>query len=599
MVTSWPWQFEWPIGGERNTPANQGQCWRETRIWQVPSRLRYPATSAPEPNGVEARRLGSHDETAAAMKVALLFPPVTSLTYVPLGLASLAAHARARGPGAAIVAWDLNRESWDWLAARDPGVGALRAFLRGEGCRVGTATGAAGAGTFFDAQAYEARRPAWNLSWARMNQLADDARRYIETGELGDDAGLLLDRFVERVLAEDPALVGISVMYLDQLAFALALARRLRESSAVPRGAFHIVLGGASMSALQPEEILAACPYVDAIAFGEGESAIAALCAGTSLGRVAGMMYRDGASIRANPPAGEAAIDSLAPPDFSDLTLAGYWNPEPVLPALFSRGCAWRRCRFCAHNASFGHHRRKEIGAFVTELERNREQLRVRHIYLADQYIRGADLAAIADALITEGLDLRLHTMGRPDEEYSSARLVRLQRAGFRWVSWGVESGSQRLLEVVCKGTRVPVIERVVRETHDAGIANMLMMIFGLPTGTDEDLAQTFDMIERCSDAIDIMTTSQFVLFAGTPFAGSAAELGLEILGPRELLRAGGRVIHSTRLDFREIARDGSLRPSRGPLEIAAWERRKRWLKDFTREERLSTEHTLLYFSRR
>jgi hypothetical protein len=515
-------------------------------------------------------------------------------------------------PDCSLTLLDLNLETWDWLATRDPLLRDLRCFLQGG------APGQAAprlADEFMDDDVYAARRPQWNAAWERVGALGQQARRFVDEGEAGDadaDFAAWLYDNVERLLRTDPQLIGFSVMYLDQLAFALALARHVKERSGAGRAQADaaartsepghsrtptIILGGAAMSAVAVDEIRAACPYIDGIVVGEGEHAVAALCSGehTATALASGEpLERVHARL---------APDALTPaplcaPDFTAFDLARYWNPARVLPVLFSRGCAWRRCRFCAHNFSFGRYRHKDIDAFVAELAALQALHGTRHFYFADQFIGGSDLTRIADALFAAKLEIRFHVMGRPDAQHSRAQLDKLHRAGCRWISWGVETGSQRLLDVVDKGTRAAVVEAVVRDAAATGIANMLMMIFGLPTSTDEDLTQTFDFIERVHDQIDIMTASQFVLFAGTPFAENAAQYGLHILGARELLRAGGRPVHSTRLDFREIGADGSLRPPRGPLEVAAWEKRRAWLKDFSRAERFCCEHSLLRFSR-
>ncbi|MBM3316669.1 MAG: B12-binding domain-containing radical SAM protein [Candidatus Eisenbacteria bacterium] len=528
------------------------------------------------------------------MRVALLFPPPAAPSYAPLGLAMLAAHLRRAMPEVALALLDGNLAAWDFLALRHAPLGGVRAFMRDPS-------------RFFDACGYAARRSSWNGAWRTMDALCGEARRYAEGGDeigragSGEDFAALLDSLVERLLGGDPVWVGLSVMYLEQLPWALAIARRVEERCG-GRGP-RVVLGGAAISALDLEELLRAFPAVHAAVPGEGELPAEALCRGVAWEQVPGLARAAPGGVRRNAPVPAAGLEMAAThalrPDFGDLPLAAYWNPEPVLPALFSRGCRWRRCRFCAHNFSFGDYRSKAAGDFARELAEERGRSGARHVYLADQYVGGADLARIAEALLAEGLDLRFHAMGRPDGEHTPERLALLRRAGCRWISWGVESGSQRLLDLVGKGTRVPVIEGVIRAAGEAGIANMLMMIFGLPTSTDEDLRLTFGLIERLADRIDIMTASRFVLFAGTAFAERAADHGLEIIGPREILRANGLAVHSTRLQFRERAADGSLRPPRAALEAAEWERRRAWLKDFALAERFSVEHTLLGFGRR
>jgi hypothetical protein len=143
------------------------------------------------------------------------------------------------------------------------------------------------------------------------------------------------------------------------------------------------------------------------------------------------------------------------------------------------------------------------------------------------------------------------------------------------------------------------VIERVVRDTADAGISNLLMMIFGLPTSSDPDLRQTLRLLEDLHDSVDALAISSFALWAGTPFARSANQYGIRATGARELLRIQGVPLHSHRLNFLEASGDGSPRPPRGPFEVAEWEKRKRWMGEPGFLEQLPCEHYLLHVTRR
>jgi hypothetical protein len=182
---------------------------------------------------------------------------------------------------------------------------------------------------------------------------------------------------------------------------------------------------------------------------------------------------------------------------------------------------------------------------------------------------------------------------------YTPARLEKLAASGCRWISWGVETGSQRLLDLVHKGTQVPVIEQVLRDSHAAGISNLAMMIYGLPRSTPTDLQATFGLLERVYDQVDATTASAFALFEGTVFGRRAREFGLTVTGRQVELRVGPRAIHSGRLEFREQAEDGSLRPPCGPIEVAQWQHRRAWLGEPPFLEGLPCEHYLLYVSGR
>jgi anaerobic magnesium-protoporphyrin IX monomethyl ester cyclase len=512
-------------------------------------------------------------------RVALAFPPLASPTYVPLGLASLAAVVQ-RDPSCRLTLHDLNLDAH---LARGPGRdGDLVAFLRGE------------RGDFYDEPQYDAHRASWQTLTAALEGTLAGAARYATLGEAEPGLVELLEGQCAALLADDPELVGLSVLFPSQLLPALALARLLKQ-----RGGARVVLGGATMSAVHADEILICCPQVDGVVCGEGEEAMMQLCAG-GWEQVPGLLYRaDGRSLRRNRQGRTESLRALPAPDFSALPLASYLNPAPVLPVLFSRGCRWRRCRFCAHNVSFAGYRRKPIAAFVDELELHEARHGARHFYLADQYLEAADLDGLAGELARRDLALAFHAMGRPDAAHTPELLERAAAGGCRWISWGVESGSQRLLDLARKGIDLGEARRVLRDAQRAKISNLVMLIFGLPTSTDEDLQQTLRLIEEIYPLVDALTASSFVLFSGTHFGRNASRYGLQTLGAQELLRAGDRSLRSHRLRFMQRDSAGGLAPPRGPLEVAAWEERRRWLGPLPIFDRLGAEHYLLHADRR
>jgi anaerobic magnesium-protoporphyrin IX monomethyl ester cyclase len=352
------------------------------------------------------------------------------------------------------------------------------------------------------------------------------------------------------------------------------------------------------VTAMYAEEVLAACPFVDAVFEGEGEMGLAMLCQARPYEEIDGLVYRKGGGAVRNRKAGAIELDGLPLSTFGDMSLDEYWNPEPVVPVVFSRGCRWRRCRFCAHNFSYGPYRRRDVDRFVEYLSVMR-QGGIRHFYFADQYVGADDMKAVADEIVARGLDVRFHFMGRPDSSYTPEILAGLSQAGCRWISWGVESGSQRLLDVCGKGTRVEDIRRVIHDAHAAGISNLLMMIFGMPTSCDEDLEATLDFLDDVADGCDDVTNSSFQLFAGTPFGEHPEEYHLTVTGQDVMFMANGTHVHSARLYHSELAADGSERPARGSMELDRWRRRRKMSGWNSRVEGLCCEHYLLYAARR
>jgi anaerobic magnesium-protoporphyrin IX monomethyl ester cyclase len=520
------------------------------------------------------------------MRMVLVFPPRASATYVPLGIASLAAFIESAVPGTRVRLADLNIDTWIRIAGADPQGQDLMNFVRGK------------TGTFTDPGQTLSSKTVWDRLRKEMSRLCRQAETFMATGQSDTGFSSLVDRHTRQILADDPELVGISVLFPEQVPFAAALACAVRQAvTGKPGSRCRVVMGGAMMSALSVPDLMTAVPEIDAVICGEGENAAAALCSGTPFSDIPGLTFRQADRIITNPGSRTVSLKNLGVPAFSKLPLDAYFNPVTVLPVLFSRGCAWRRCRFCSHNFSFGSYRRKPVAEFVSELAGYQMDLGVRHFYSADEYILPTDMDAICEEILARGLSLNFHILGKPTADCTPGRLALWSAAGCRWIGWGIETGSQRLLDLICKGTRAPEILNVLKDSAAAGISNLGLMIFGLPTATDTDLEKTLEFLGSTYDSLNGLTASAFVLFDKTHFARNARQYGLHIDGPETLIHCRSMAVRSSRFKFRELASDGSLRAPRGALEISRWQQYRRWLGPASLLEQLPPEHWLIHVS--
>jgi hypothetical protein len=77
----------------------------------------------------------------------------------------------------------------------------------------------------------------------------------------------------------------------------------------------------------------------------------------------------------------------------------------------------------------------------------------------------------------------------------TSGLLDKLRRSGCVCLAYGIESGSQRVLDLMKKGFRIKDAQEVIRDTSDAGIAVVANFMFGFPGETDEDFEETLNFI--------------------------------------------------------------------------------------------------------
>jgi hypothetical protein len=77
-----------------------------------------------------------------------------------------------------------------------------------------------------------------------------------------------------------------------------------------------------------------------------------------------------------------------------------------------------------------------------------------------------------------------------------------MAKAGCNCIGYGLESGSQKIIDGMRKGFKIKDAERIIRDTYNAGIETILGIIIGFPGETEDDFKETLKFIERNKDYI-------------------------------------------------------------------------------------------------
>ena len=348
-----------------------------------------------------------------------------------------------------------------------------------------------------------------------------------------DAAALNLARnvFLGKVMEIRPDVLGFSATTLSVL-HADALAREIRRLMPATR----IILGGPHPSAV-PVETCERFPVFDAAVVGEGEETIIdlldALNGSKSLNDVPGIVFRQGEHIIVNsrrPFIGE--LDSLPFPAW-DL-LEGF--PQSYAPAAFktrklpavslvtSRGCP-NRCIFCDRSV-FGSSCHAFSAEYVVEMIQA-----LYHSYGVREFCFEDDtfvtfrsrLAEICHRFIELKLDISWSCLGRVNH-VNEENLTLMKRAGCWQISYGIESGSQDILNLINKNITLDQIRKALYLSRKAGLLNKGFFIVGHPGETAESLRQTIELaLELHLDDISVMMLTPF---PGSEIYARAAEFG-------------------------------------------------------------------------
>jgi len=187
------------------------------------------------------------------------------------------------------------------------------------------------------------------------------------------------------------------------------------------------------------------------------------------------------------------------------------------LNLVTTRGCPYH-CTWCAKPLWGQRYAVRSAENVADELELLVARYRPGHLWFMDD-ILGLEpgwLARFADLVVARDLVRPFKCLTRPDLVLREGTVDALRRAGCETVWMGAESGSQRVLDAMEKGTTVEQIHEATGRLHAAGIAVAFFVQFGYPGETRADVELTLEMI-RFSRPDDVGMSVSYPL-PGTPF---------------------------------------------------------------------------------
>ncbi len=346
----------------------------------------------------------------------------------------------------------------------------------------------------------------------------------------------LNDIVVPSVLAEKPAVVGVSVAVVSQLIPALTLARLLRRADKQ----IHIVFGGGVCTRLADVWRSRRELYddVDSVVLYEGEGPLLdltrALEHGPDLRTVPNLVYRQADKIRSNPIASPVALDELPTPDFDGLPLDRYKAPQLILPLLSSRGCYWGKCAFCDFNRAYAYYRRRDSRLVLRDIETLVAKHGIRFLYFSDEAVAPRTLEEVGRGLIQAGVKIRWYALARLEQQLTPQLCELLAQAGCTELDFGYETGSERLAAWMKKGVCDERALDVLRNVSQAGIVTRVNVIFGFPSETPQETRATMDFVLNNSDVIDAVVSQPFRLERMAAISADPAHYGVQIAFEKE-----------------------------------------------------------------
>ena len=327
--------------------------------------------------------------------------------------------------------------------------------------------------------------------------------------KFASDYNALLGHFVNKILETGTELIGFSI-FNSSTELSLFIAEKIKKIDPNKK----IIFGGPNCAPhINGINIIKERP-LDIMVIGEGELILNEIidlfdrhgrvdfCKGTWL-------KKDGKIIDCGEGELLGDLNQLPFAEFGDFSSDAYDAPYR-LPVYLGRGCP-NRCVYCNESVFWRGYRNRSGERVFEEMKYQiNKQNRITHFDFADSLVNAnlRELARMADLIIEDGLKITWSGQAVIRPYMTPEILNKLKQSGCKCLAYGIESGSQKVLGLMRKGFRAEEAERVIRDTHNAGIDVAANFMFGFPGETDEDFNQTLNFVSNNKEYITTLNPS-------------------------------------------------------------------------------------------
>ncbi len=324
-----------------------------------------------------------------------------------------------------------------------------------------------------------------------------------------------LENLERMIKAYDPDVVGLTATTpaIYEAYKVAIMVKRINPDCKVSIGGPH--------ATFTAKETLKECKAIDAVIRGEGEATfnelITAWDRGSSLRGISGLTFRNnGGSIKNRDRPFIKDLDSLNFPAWNKLPMARYsMHGKRFGMIMTSRGCPFN-CIFCSSSLLCGKMwRSRSPENVLEELRLLRNDWGIREIEFMDDAFTLDNKRAekICDMIRKEGLDITWTCSSRVNT-INEGLARKLKAAGCHTIYFGIESGSQEILNRVGKGISLEQSKRAVRIAKKVKINSLGSFILGLPGDTAKTIKNTIKFARGLG-----LTFAQFT--TATPYPGT------------------------------------------------------------------------------
>jgi radical SAM superfamily enzyme YgiQ (UPF0313 family) len=240
-----------------------------------------------------------------------------------------------------------------------------------------------------------------------------------------------------------------------------------------------------------------------------------------------------------------------------------FWGASPMASFLTARGCVFN-CRFCqpAERNHFGLKvRRRSVSNVIAEIKEVVEKYKPVFLIFHDDHFMFEKVWL--EEFVREYAKIRLPFWAATRADFvcdNSLLVYQLRGVGLEVASIGFESGNQRILDMIRKGTTVEQNYRAAEIVGRTGVKIYANIMYGFPGETKEEQKDTRRLcyhIQRVSQAM--ISPAYFTPYPGNDLGEECIKQGLSLIKENEYYRYGRDKIKGVDYDFLDRLINGQL----------------------------------------
>ncbi|MBU7046473.1 MAG: radical SAM protein [Theionarchaea archaeon] len=324
-------------------------------------------------------------------------------------------------------------------------------------------------------------------------------------------------------LSDSEDIIGVSCLF-NTLPFVLLSLEKIKSESPDKT----IILGGPGPSSVA-ERLMEEFPFIDIVAKGEGESTMRDMALDKPLNQIKGIVYRSqGKVVLTEERERIQNLDRLPFPAYTKIDLSQYQHAGIIT----ARGCPYH-CSFCEVAPLWGHHTiQRSVSNVIKEIHMLYDS-GIKNIHIHDDtfVLNRKWVFNFCSTLKKEDMGITWMCNGRINLMDSSL-LENMVDAGCVAIQYGIESGSDHVLQMMGKHISVPQIREVISLSVKY-MDTISTFMWGFPFETMNDFFQTIYLMGEVAKMGSLIS---LFLLAPTPLSQLCREYSGQLQFSEELI---------------------------------------------------------------